>query len=69
MSEQTSKSEKPRVRQPQKSRLHLTPDEAHGLISTAGRRGRYPCRDRLLLQIIYRHGLRASKPANCAGMT
>ena len=41
-------------------RLHLTPDEANRLIEAAGKRGRYPFRDRVLLRAIYRHGLRLS---------
>jgi type 1 fimbriae regulatory protein FimB/type 1 fimbriae regulatory protein FimE len=42
-------------------RLHLTPDEANRLIAAAGKRGRYPDRDRVLVRLIYRHGLRASE--------
>jgi integrase len=42
-------------------RLHLTPDEAHRLIAAAGKRGRYPERDRVLVRLVYRHGLRASE--------
>jgi integrase len=42
-------------------RLHLTPDEANRLITAAGKRGRYPERDRVLVRLIYRHGLRASE--------
>src|SRR5690242_7974169 len=42
-------------------KLHLTGDEAHQLIAAAGKRGRYPARDRILLQAIFRHGLRASE--------
>ena len=42
-------------------RLHLTPDEANRLIEAAGKRGRYPFRDRVLLRAIYRHGLRLSE--------
>jgi type 1 fimbriae regulatory protein FimB/type 1 fimbriae regulatory protein FimE len=42
-------------------RLHLTPDEANRLIAAAGRQGRYPDRDRVLVRLIYRHGLRASE--------
>ena len=43
-----------------KVRLHLTPDEANKLIAAAGKRGRYPERDRVLVRLIYRHGLRAT---------
>ena len=42
-------------------RLHLTPDEANRLIEAAGKRGRYPFRDRVLLRAIYCHGLRLSE--------
>jgi integrase len=42
-------------------RLHLTPDEAHRLIAAAGKRGRYPERDKVLVRLVYRHGLRASE--------
>jgi integrase len=42
-------------------RLHLTPDEAQRLIAAAGKRGRYPERDKILVRLIYRHGLRASE--------
>jgi type 1 fimbriae regulatory protein FimB/type 1 fimbriae regulatory protein FimE len=31
------------------------------LIEAAGKRGRYPFRDRVLLRLVYRHGLRASE--------
>ena len=42
-------------------RLHLTPTEANKLIAAAGKRGRYPDRDRLMVQMMYRHGLRVSE--------
>jgi integrase len=42
-------------------RLHLTSDEANRLITAAGKRGRYPERDRVLVRLVYRHGLRASE--------
>src|ERR1700722_16475800 len=42
-------------------KLHLTPDEAHRLIAAAGKRGRYPERDRVMVRLVYRHGLRASE--------
>ena len=58
MSEATSAAEKPKV---SKSRLHLTPDEAQRLIATAAKRGRHPFRDKVLLRLIYRHGMRASE--------
>jgi integrase len=31
------------------------------LIEAAGKRGRYPFRDRVLVRLVYRHGLRASE--------
>jgi type 1 fimbriae regulatory protein FimB len=55
---ETSDSEKPKVGQ---RRRHLRPEEAAKLITAAGKRGRYPDRDRLLLRLAYRHGLRASE--------
>ena len=42
-------------------RLHLTPKEANQLIEAAGKRGRYPERDRIMVRLVYRHGLRASE--------
>jgi integrase len=42
-------------------RLHLTPEEANRLIAAAGKRGRYPERDKILVRLVYRHGLRASE--------
>jgi integrase len=42
-------------------RRYLRPDEASRLIEAAGKRGRYPFRDRVLVRMIYRHGLRASE--------
>jgi integrase len=45
-------------------RLHLTPEEAHRLIAAAGKRGRYPERDRVIVRLIYRHGLRAAEACN-----
>jgi integrase len=53
-----SDEQKPKVPQ---QRLHLTPDEANKLIAAAGKRGRYPFRDRVLVRMVYRHGLRASE--------
>src|SRR5947209_3342145 len=43
------------------ARKHLTPEEARRLIAAAGKRGRYPDRDKLLVRLTYRHGLRASE--------
>src|ERR1700731_273003 len=54
----TSDNEKPKVAS---RRLHLRPEEAAKLIAAAGKRGRYPERDKLLLRLAYRHGLRASE--------
>jgi integrase len=53
-----SANEKPKVAT---RRRHLRPEEANKLISAAGKRGRYPDRDKLLLRLAYRHGLRASE--------
>lgn len=44
-----------------KGRLYLRPDEANRLITAAGQRGRYPFRDKVLVRMTYRHGLRASE--------
>ena len=52
-----SVGKKPKV----KDRKYLRPDEARGLIEAAGKRGRYPFRDRVLVRMVYRHGLRASE--------
>lgn len=54
----TSDNVKPKVAS---GRRHLRPEEAAKLIAAAGKRGRYPERDRLLLRLAYRHGLRASE--------
>src|ERR1700760_479277 len=56
MSCTTSDNVKPKVTS---GRRHLRPEEAAKLITAAGKRGRYPERDRLLLRLAYRHGLRA----------
>ena len=53
----TSDNEKPKV----SARRHLRPEEAQKLIAAARKRGRYPERDKLLLRLAYRHGLRASE--------
>ena len=52
-----SVGKKPKV----KDRKYLRPDEARRLIEAAGKRGRYPFRDRILVRMVYRHGLRASE--------
>lgn len=52
------------VRQPNltyRSREHLTPNEVHRLIDAASLRGRHPVRDRTLLLLMFRHGLRAGE--------
>jgi hypothetical protein len=46
MSSTTSENEKPKVGT---RRRHLRPEEAQKLIAAAGKRGRYPERDKLLL--------------------
>lgn len=51
-----SRGEKPNV-----SRKYLSPDEARRVIDAAARVGRQGERDRLLLTLIYRHGLRVSE--------
>ena len=55
-----SKGEKPKVR----DRRYLRPAEVHRLIEAAGKRGRYPFRDKVLLRLVYRHGLRVSEATN-----
>jgi integrase len=52
-----SPGEKPKVA----DRRYLRPDEANRLVEAAGGRGRYPFRDKVLVRLIYRHGLRASE--------
>ena len=42
-------------------REHLTPSEVEQLLDVAGRTGRYGARDRTLLLLMYRHGLRVSE--------
>src|ERR1700722_19910908 len=54
----TSDNEKPKVAS---RRRHLRPEEAAKLVAAAGKRGRYPERDKLLLRLAYQHGLRASE--------
>ena len=44
-----------------RTREHLTPTEVEQLLDVAGRAGRYGARDRTLLLLIYRHGLRVSE--------
>jgi type 1 fimbriae regulatory protein FimB/type 1 fimbriae regulatory protein FimE len=42
-------------------RLYLRPDEANAVITAAGKVGRQGFRDRVMLRLIYRHGLRVSE--------
>jgi len=42
-------------------RLHLTPDEANRLIECAAKRGRQRFRDKVMMRMTYRHGMRASE--------
>jgi integrase len=49
--------QKPKVQ----DREYLRPDEARRLIEAAGMRGRYPSRDKVLVRMVYRHGLRVSE--------
>jgi integrase len=51
-----SGDEKPNVR-----RKYLSPDAARRVIEAAGKVGRQPDRDKLLLTMLYRHGLRLSE--------
>lgn len=44
-----------------RSRAHLTPAEVESLIEAAGRVGRHRLRDRTLILLAYRHGLRVSE--------
>jgi hypothetical protein len=44
------RNEKPKVGM---RRRHLRPEEAQKLIAVAGKRGRYPERDKLLLRLAY----------------
>jgi len=60
------KSEKPTPpRKPKnadvRSREHLTPSEVDKLLSAAGKLGRHGHRDRTLILVMYRHGLRVSE--------
>src|ERR1700755_2637054 len=52
-----SEGKKPKVT----DRRYLRPDEARRLIEAAGKRGRYPFRDRVLVRLIYRPGRRPSE--------
>jgi len=61
MRKQGSAGEKPGVAKPRGERSYLRPDEANRLIEAAGKRGRHSFRDKVLVRLIYRHGLRASE--------
>lgn len=47
-----------------RSREYLEADEVYTLIEAAGKRGRHKERDRCLLLLMFRHGLRAQEAAN-----
>jgi hypothetical protein len=61
MRQASSSGEKPKVR-----RKYLSPDEARRVIDAAGKVGRQGERDKLLLTLIYRHGLRWRQVADQA---
>jgi type 1 fimbriae regulatory protein FimB len=65
MAKATSSNVKPKVwdsgQKEARGRRHLREDEARRLIEAAGRRGRYPARDKLLVRLTYRLGLRAAE--------
>ena len=44
-----------------RSREHLLPDEVDALMQAAGQIGRHRLRDRALILVAYRHGLRVSE--------
>jgi len=44
-----------------KGRRYLRPDQAHQLVTAAAKRGRHGFRDKVLLRLVYRHGLRAAE--------
>jgi len=52
-----SNGKRPKVQ----GRKYLRPEEARRLIEAAGKRGRYSFRDKILVRLVYRHGLRASE--------
>lgn len=58
MTNASSDEENPHV---SNSRLHLTPDEANRLIECAAKRGRQRFRDKVMVRMTYRHGMRASE--------
>lgn len=63
MHESTSSAKSPHVAGQPRDRDYLRPDEANALISAAGRVGRQPLRDAVLLRLAYRHGLRCIEAA------
>jgi type 1 fimbriae regulatory protein FimB len=42
----------------------LSPDQAHRLIEAAGQRGLYPFRDKVLVGLVYKHGMRGGEAVN-----
>jgi site-specific recombinase XerD len=44
-----------------KGRRYLRPDQAHQLVTAAAKRGHHGFRDKVLLRLVYRHGLRAAE--------
>jgi type 1 fimbriae regulatory protein FimB len=50
-----------RDKKPNVRRKYLSPDEARRVIEAAGKVGRQPDRDKLLLTMLFRHGLRLSE--------
>ena len=44
-----------------RSREHLLPDEVDALMKAAGQVGRHPLRDKTIILVAYRHGLRVSE--------
>ena len=63
MRQTISSGESPHVvrKTPPRERDYLRPDEVNRLIVAAGKCGRKPLRDVVLLRLIYRHDLRAKK--------
>ena len=50
-----------------RSREHLLPDEVDALMKAAGQVGRHRLRDRMLILVAYRHGLRVSELVGLSG--
>lgn len=44
-----------------RNREHLTPEEMESIIEAAGTLGRYPLRDKTMILLAYRHGLRVTE--------